>query len=150
MERTLADKYFRQLLSRRLDVLVEGADPQRPGLVRGTSCRYAPVAFEGYAPALVARRVPVRAQHVMDGLIIACGDPETSFDGVSRPAPESAPLETYPKMGQTPCGSVILVDLFRRREGSDPFSHNLVIGARMPLPQVELQDRVKSGHRSAK
>ena len=39
----------------------EGADPRRPGFVRGTSERYTPVAFRGHAPALLRRRVPVRA-----------------------------------------------------------------------------------------
>ena len=43
--------YQRSLLGRRLAVLVEGADPKRVGQVRGTSCRYAPVAFEGHAPS---------------------------------------------------------------------------------------------------
>jgi threonylcarbamoyladenosine tRNA methylthiotransferase MtaB len=67
--------YYRRLVGRRLDVLVEGADPHRAGWARGTSCRYAPVAFEGDAAALLARRVPVRAVAVGDGVI--CGHPET-------------------------------------------------------------------------
>src|SRR5262245_14147879 len=47
LERELAGAYYRSLLGRRLDVLVEGPDPRRPGFVRGTSERYAPVAFRG-------------------------------------------------------------------------------------------------------
>jgi threonylcarbamoyladenosine tRNA methylthiotransferase MtaB len=61
LERELGSAYFRSLIGRRLDVLVEGADPRRAGHVLGTSCRYAPVTLEGFAPALIARRVPVRA-----------------------------------------------------------------------------------------
>src|SRR5262249_51417444 len=58
LERELAEAYQRSLIGRRLDVLVEGAAPRRPGFVLGTSCRYAPVAFEASA-ALIGRRVPV-------------------------------------------------------------------------------------------
>ena len=60
---------------------MEGADARHPGWVRGTSCRYAPVAFEGHAPALLARRVPVRAVAVGDGII--WGRPEPDADGGS-------------------------------------------------------------------
>ncbi|HZT79427.1 MAG TPA: tRNA (N(6)-L-threonylcarbamoyladenosine(37)-C(2))-methylthiotransferase MtaB [Gemmataceae bacterium] len=76
LERELAASYYRSLLGRRLEVLVEGADPQRAGWVRGTSCRYAPVAFEGFAPALVRRLVPVRAEAVADGVILARPEPQ--------------------------------------------------------------------------
>jgi threonylcarbamoyladenosine tRNA methylthiotransferase MtaB len=74
IEHELAEAYFRSLLGRRLDVLVEGADPQRPGHARGTSCRYTPVVFAGHAPALVRRIVPVRAVGIADGMIL--GEPE--------------------------------------------------------------------------
>jgi threonylcarbamoyladenosine tRNA methylthiotransferase MtaB len=74
--RELADRYFHRLIGRCLDVLVEGPDPRRPGNVLGTSCRYAPVSFEGYAPALLARRVPVRALGVEPGIVRACPIPE--------------------------------------------------------------------------
>jgi threonylcarbamoyladenosine tRNA methylthiotransferase MtaB len=76
LDRELAQRYFRSLVGRRLDVLVEGAAPDRPGHVVGTSCRYAPVVFEGYAPALLSRRVPVRAVKVIDGFILARPEPE--------------------------------------------------------------------------
>jgi threonylcarbamoyladenosine tRNA methylthiotransferase MtaB len=69
-----ADRYHRSLVGRRLDVLVEGADPKRPGHAAGTSCRYAPVSFPGHAPALLARLVPVRAVGVDGGVIL--GEPE--------------------------------------------------------------------------
>jgi len=67
LEHELADAYFRTLQGRVLDVLVEGADSRRPGWVRGTSCRYAPVSFEGHAAALLRRRVPVQAVHAVQG-----------------------------------------------------------------------------------
>ena len=59
------------LVGRRLDVLVEGADPRRPGFVLGTSCRSVTVAFAGHAPALLGRRVPVLAEAVADGSLRA-------------------------------------------------------------------------------
>ncbi len=78
--------YHRRLIGRRLDVLVEGADPRRPGWARGTSCRYAPVTFPGHAPALLARRVPVRAVGAEDGLVL--GHPEADTPaGARRPLP---------------------------------------------------------------
>ncbi len=80
LERELAREYHDSLVGRTLDVLVEGADPRRPGHARGTSCRYAPVSFPGFAAALVGRRVPVRAMSVaIDGIL---GEPEP--DGPSR------------------------------------------------------------------
>ena len=61
LEARLGHAYRRSLVGRRLDVLVEGADPQAPGHVWGTSCRYVPVSFRGHAPALVGRLAPVTA-----------------------------------------------------------------------------------------
>jgi threonylcarbamoyladenosine tRNA methylthiotransferase MtaB len=80
-EAQTAAAYHRRLVGRRLDVLVEGADPERPGWVRGTSCRYAPVTFPGEVTALLARRVPVRAVGVAGGIIL--GEPEP-LDGQLR------------------------------------------------------------------
>jgi threonylcarbamoyladenosine tRNA methylthiotransferase MtaB len=72
--RELTADYHRRLVGRRLDVLVEGADPNRPGNVLGTSCRYAQVSFSAYAPALLSRRVLVRVDgSTADGLV---GEPE--------------------------------------------------------------------------
>jgi threonylcarbamoyladenosine tRNA methylthiotransferase MtaB len=67
--------YHRRLLGRRLEVLVEGADPRRPGWARGTSCRAVPVAFPGDAAALLARLVPVRAVAVEGGLVLGRPEP---------------------------------------------------------------------------
>jgi tRNA A37 methylthiotransferase MiaB len=77
LESNLADAYHRRLIGRNLDVLVEGPDPDRSGWVRGTSCRYTPVAFPGYAPALVRQRVPVCVRSVVPGLLL--GEPEPEF-----------------------------------------------------------------------
>jgi threonylcarbamoyladenosine tRNA methylthiotransferase MtaB len=71
LEAELAATYYRSLVGRRLGVLVEGAAPGRPGQVEGTSCRFAPVVFEGHAPALIRRLVPVRACGVADGKLFA-------------------------------------------------------------------------------
>jgi threonylcarbamoyladenosine tRNA methylthiotransferase MtaB len=81
LERSLATDYFRSLLGRRLEVLVEGADSRRPGLVLGTSCRYAPVAFAAHAPALVGNLAPVRADRVQDGVIIGRPEPQIPDSG---------------------------------------------------------------------
>ena len=76
LERELTAAYFRRLIGRRLDVLVEGPYAGRPEMVAGTSCRYAPVAFPGQVKALLARRVPVRPERVADGLLFACPQEE--------------------------------------------------------------------------
>lgn len=66
--RELAEAYDRRLIGRTLDVLVEGGEAP-PGMVRGTSCRYAPVVFGGLREALLGRRVPVRALAARDGAL---------------------------------------------------------------------------------
>jgi threonylcarbamoyladenosine tRNA methylthiotransferase MtaB len=74
--------YQRSLLGRVLDVLVEGADPDRPGFARGTSCRYASVSFPGHAPALLRRRVPVRVLAITNSVLV--GEPEPGGMAASR------------------------------------------------------------------
>jgi threonylcarbamoyladenosine tRNA methylthiotransferase MtaB len=49
LEAKLRKQYFERLSGTRLRVLVEGSDPESPGKVMGTSCRYAPVEFSGTA-----------------------------------------------------------------------------------------------------
>jgi threonylcarbamoyladenosine tRNA methylthiotransferase MtaB len=88
VEHATAEAYCRGLVGSRLDVLVEGADPDRPGWVRGTSCRYVPVRFEGYAPALVGRRAAVRAVGVGAGVVIGRPEPVPGLE--SGPAPTRA------------------------------------------------------------
>jgi threonylcarbamoyladenosine tRNA methylthiotransferase MtaB len=79
IEGELAEAYCRSLLGRRLDVLVESADPARPGRVRGTACRAVTVVFPGHLPALIRRCVPVRAVGVEDGMIIGEPEPEAAL-----------------------------------------------------------------------
>jgi threonylcarbamoyladenosine tRNA methylthiotransferase MtaB len=78
----LAGAYQRQLVGRRLEVLVEGADPKRPGHVLGTSCRYAPVSLPGLAAALLARLVPVQIERAAEGVLIGAPVPD---DTLMRP-----------------------------------------------------------------
>jgi threonylcarbamoyladenosine tRNA methylthiotransferase MtaB len=102
LERAQAAAYQRRLLGRRLDVLVEGAEANRPGFVRGTACRYVPVVFRGHAPALVRRRVPVRAVAVAAGVLLGEPEPEENLlpvgasggDAVPRPGRHALPLVT--------------------------------------------------------
>ncbi len=84
LEREMSDAYGRSLVGRRLDVLVEGADPRRPGFVRGTSCRLVPVVCRGHAPALIRRRIPVRAVAVADGVILGEPEPDDAIRWSSR------------------------------------------------------------------
>jgi threonylcarbamoyladenosine tRNA methylthiotransferase MtaB len=83
IEKELAEAYYRRLLGRRLEVLVEGDEPGRSGWVRGTSCRYAPVSFRGHAPALLRRLVPVRAVAVADGVILGEPEPEATLTPIA-------------------------------------------------------------------
>jgi threonylcarbamoyladenosine tRNA methylthiotransferase MtaB len=70
LETVLRDRYFRQLVGRRLRVLVEGCIADRPGRVLGTSCRYAPVEFSGDA-SLRRKFVEVTANDTANDRIIA-------------------------------------------------------------------------------
>jgi threonylcarbamoyladenosine tRNA methylthiotransferase MtaB len=93
LERELAGVYQRQLIGRRLEVLVEGADPHRPGHVLGTSCRYANVSVPGLAPALIGRLVAVRVERAEAGVVIGRPEPDGVEIGTSVPAPRlSLPL----------------------------------------------------------
>jgi threonylcarbamoyladenosine tRNA methylthiotransferase MtaB len=47
IEADLRRRYFQQLEGTQLRVLVEGTDPDSPTTLVGTSCRYAPVEFNG-------------------------------------------------------------------------------------------------------
>ena len=81
LTQTAADAYARRLLGRRLEVLVEGADPHRPGRVVGTACRHLQVSLPGHAPALLAKLAPVRADRMEGGLIL--GEPWVENWGLS-------------------------------------------------------------------
>jgi threonylcarbamoyladenosine tRNA methylthiotransferase MtaB len=79
LDRQLAERYYRSLIGRRLDLLVEGAYPERDGYVIGTSCRYAPVVVKGHLPALLSRRVPVRPVAIRDRVVFAHPESESSL-----------------------------------------------------------------------
>jgi threonylcarbamoyladenosine tRNA methylthiotransferase MtaB len=76
LERSLAAEYLAGLVGARLDVLVEGA-ADRPGWVRGTTCRYAEAVLPGHLPTLRRRRVPVRITGVVEDALLAepAGEP---------------------------------------------------------------------------
>jgi threonylcarbamoyladenosine tRNA methylthiotransferase MtaB len=95
LERQLMEAYQRSLIGRRLDVLVEGADPRRPGFVKGTSCRSVPVVFEA-SPALVGRRVPVLVEMVAQGIVFARPEPEPGLRPSVHPTDLSAHSRRVP------------------------------------------------------
>ncbi len=68
----LREQYFEGLLGRRLQVLVETQPDDRPGVLSGTSARYAPVELPGSAD-MIGRLVAVTAGVVVDGCIRAMG-----------------------------------------------------------------------------
>ena len=70
LEIELRDRYFRQLVGRRLQVLVESPVIERPGQMIGTACRYAPVELSG-TTAMRRQFRDVVATAVDDGRIIA-------------------------------------------------------------------------------
>ncbi len=80
----VGERYARSLVGRRLDVLVESADPERTGFVRGTACRAVTVSLRGHLPALIRQCVPVRAVGVADGVVV--GEPEPE-DGIHSSTP---------------------------------------------------------------
>jgi threonylcarbamoyladenosine tRNA methylthiotransferase MtaB len=88
LEQSLAASFMRSLMGRRLDVLVEGPDASRPGHVRGTSCRHVSVSFEGLAPALVRRVVPVRITGLADGMLLGRPESETEAGRFALPLTE--------------------------------------------------------------
>jgi threonylcarbamoyladenosine tRNA methylthiotransferase MtaB len=79
LEAELAADFCRSLVGRALDVLVEGADPHRPGHAIGTSCRHVPVSFPGHAPALLRRIVPIRIDRLEAAGLV--GEPVAEFRG---------------------------------------------------------------------
>lgn len=77
LERQLADRYYRSLIGRELQVMIESPVAERPGYVYGTSCRYAIVE----APAGLAsfgRFAVVKAAGVANGRIVAAEGPKSS------------------------------------------------------------------------
>ena len=64
----LRGAYFETLLGRQLQVLVETAPSDRPGVLLGTSARYAPVELPG-TPDQIGQLVPLTAGSLVDGRI---------------------------------------------------------------------------------
>ena len=79
LETELAGNYLRSLVGRRLEVLVEGADPQRPATSAERRAADSPVSFEGRPEALLRRLVPVSAVRITDGVLR--GEPEPGIFG---------------------------------------------------------------------
>jgi tRNA A37 methylthiotransferase MiaB len=69
VERELRNDYFGSLVGRCLTVLPEGQSEANPGLLRGTSCRYAPVEFPadtiGTGALVRARATAVKDDHLV-------------------------------------------------------------------------------------
>lgn len=70
LNKALRERYFRGLLGRPLQVLVEGAMPGRAGWMGGTSDYHAPVALPG-GPELLSQFVSVIGQQIENGRIWA-------------------------------------------------------------------------------
>jgi threonylcarbamoyladenosine tRNA methylthiotransferase MtaB len=62
------ETYFKRLIGRRLEMLIESPDPAQPVFMRGTACRYAPLRLRTL-DALAGRLVPVQATSVEAGVI---------------------------------------------------------------------------------
>jgi threonylcarbamoyladenosine tRNA methylthiotransferase MtaB len=77
LECEMKEGYQRRLLGRTLDVLIEGADPARPGHVQGTSCRYVQVSCPGDLASLLRTRVPVNALELVGGILVGRSDSRT-------------------------------------------------------------------------
>jgi len=65
LARELERAYARQLLGRRLEVIGEKLDPDRPGHVIGLACRRVQVVFEA-GPALIRQLVPLQVVDVLE------------------------------------------------------------------------------------
>jgi len=70
LESQLRATYFRQLIGRRLRVLVESPLPDRPGWMTGHACRYAEVELPGTV-AMRRQFCDITAAEVRDGRIVA-------------------------------------------------------------------------------
>ncbi len=70
LSRGLRRDFFTALVGRRLQVLVESAADVQPGLLHGTSARYAPVKLKGTL-GLNGKLVEVEATELEDGMVAA-------------------------------------------------------------------------------
>jgi threonylcarbamoyladenosine tRNA methylthiotransferase MtaB len=71
LEAELRQAYLKQLLGRRLTLLVEGVDVERGSVWAGTSCRYAPAELPGDVLCRPGDLIQVRADDIRGGRIIA-------------------------------------------------------------------------------
>ena len=71
MEQVLSAEYQQQLVGRQIEVLAEAEVEDDSGYTVGTSCRYVPVRFPGYFPAIQGRLVPVVVEKNIDGKLLA-------------------------------------------------------------------------------
>ncbi len=69
MGRLLRERFFHSLVGHTLQVLIESSVAERPGLVVGTSARYAPVELAG-SENDVGRLVEVKAARVANGRVV--------------------------------------------------------------------------------
>jgi threonylcarbamoyladenosine tRNA methylthiotransferase MtaB len=83
--RELSLQYYRELIGRKLEMLVEAPANDEVGVMRGTACRYAPLRLKTL-PALAGRLVPVRGVRVNQDAI----DVEPEFDFTEFSASEEA------------------------------------------------------------
>jgi threonylcarbamoyladenosine tRNA methylthiotransferase MtaB len=87
VEQELRERYYRELLGRRLRVLVEGA-AKTPGRWLGTSCRYATVELAGN-DSLVGEFADVRAAEIADNYIIGSDTFSSRVIGSAAAGPQS-------------------------------------------------------------
>ncbi len=89
VEAGLLETYQTRMVGRVLDVLVEQPLENRPGWVRGTSCRHVQVGFEGTLGALRKHRFPIRITGIEKGLLL--GEPIPMKESVAplRPVPKT-------------------------------------------------------------
>lgn len=81
----LSLEYYRDLIGRRLEMLVETPAEDDPGVMRGTACRYAPLRLRTL-PALAGQLVDVQATRVANDAVVV----EPSLDSTEFSASKEA------------------------------------------------------------
>ena len=82
LSKILRRRFFDGLIGRKLQVLVESTAPQRPGVLLGTSARYAPVELPGTQDQ-IGHLVEITAREVAQGRLLA----ESLTDRPTAPPP---------------------------------------------------------------
>jgi hypothetical protein len=83
LDRELRRDFARQLLGRRIEVLVERVAADRPGHVVGTACRHLPTVFRAGLDT-IRRLVPVRVTGYDGHRLVAEFDHETTLKTYSE------------------------------------------------------------------